>query len=171
MVEKSIKRIKKVLKGILGIQNRNPRPSVIRRDVTTINVDSNFQLLVYWKVLPIGKGPAIILKVLNKEFMKFDCFGKDKGHYHISPKYNFRIFFIENTRKSQIKRSINELKTNTQNYLKHHPDQRFNQLVLSTSAFYDSLDRAEQQLIAFVETIVEFQEPSIKVQPNHPQAL
>lgn len=103
--------------------------------------------------------------------MKFDCFGKDKGHYHISPKYNFRIFFIENTRKSQIKRSINELKTNTQNYLKHHPDQRFNQLVLSTSAFYDSLDRAEQQLIAFVETIVEFQEPSIKVQPNHPQAL
>lgn len=112
---------------------------------------------MYWKVLPIGKGPAIILKVLGQEFMKFDCFGKDKGHYHISPKYNFRIFFTENTRKSQIKRSIDELKTSTQNYLKQHPDTRINQLVLNTSAFYDSLGRAEQQLNIFEETVKGFQ--------------
>jgi len=55
----------------------------IRRDVEWIGVQPDVDLEVYWKILPIGKGPAISLYAFGFEILKFDCFGARGGHFHL----------------------------------------------------------------------------------------
>ena len=59
-------------------------PPKLRKDLLNIKVIEDVYFQVYWKVLEHGKGPAVILYVNRKEVLKFDCFGKDKGHFHIA---------------------------------------------------------------------------------------
>ncbi len=47
----------------------------IRRDVEWLRVQPDVNLKVYWKVLPIGKGPAISLYAFGFQILRFDCFG------------------------------------------------------------------------------------------------
>jgi len=38
-------------------------------DVEEIPVCDNLSFLVYWKILAIGKGPAVVLKAFDKEIL------------------------------------------------------------------------------------------------------
>src|SRR6266852_5590791 len=58
-------------------------PGEIRRDVEWIRVQPDVSLKVYWKVLPIGKGPAISLYIFEFQILRFDCFGATDGHFHL----------------------------------------------------------------------------------------
>ena len=74
----------------------------IRKDLRNYRVQDNVYIAVFWKVLGIGKGPALSLYVKDREVLKFDCFGKDKGHYHAQTLIaedteEHRIFFREPT--------------------------------------------------------------------------
>jgi hypothetical protein len=57
----------------------------VRKDVEIISIQLNLELVVYWKVLRIGKGPVVTLRAYGNEVLKFDCFRKDDGHYHVAP--------------------------------------------------------------------------------------
>ena len=59
----------------------------VRKDVEIIPIQPNLELVVYWKVLQVGRGPALILQAYGKEVLKFDCFGRDDGHFHVAPNY------------------------------------------------------------------------------------
>ena len=124
-----------------------PRPLPIKRnDLKTFEIEENLNLLVYWKSLEIGIGPAVILMAFDQEILKFDCFGKGKGHYHIAPHYDFRIYFVEETVTDQITRSITELRLNGLRYLKNQKDPRFKSFTLDESNYSLKLDQAEQML-------------------------
>ncbi len=111
---------------------RSPSPSERKlNDVVIYPVQDHAYIAVYWKDLPIGKGPAISLYVYNKEVFRFDCFGEGRGHYHtnltqpsLAPSEDGRFYMSERTIKDQIERSIFELQTNTLNHLRKNFDPR-----------------------------------------------
>src|SRR5438552_16915510 len=107
----------------------------IRRDVEWIHVQPDVDLEVYWKVLPIGKGPAISLYAFGFQILKFDCFGATDGHFHLflvcpSPTSEDRIWLPEPNATAQVERAIFELKRNAPDYLQRHADERVRRLHL-----------------------------------------
>lgn len=105
--------LKKLLK-LLPLKRNNIR-NRIRKDIRNFRVNEDIRLCVYWKVLKIGRGPAVTVNVKGKEIAKYDCFGKEKGHYHLAPDYGRRIYFKEQTAAEQIERTYLEI---TNNFMK-----------------------------------------------------
>ena len=90
----------------------------IRKDVVKMDIQENAYFLVYHKDLDIGFGSTVGLYLYNTEYLKFDCFGEDKGHYHLfNKKTDVRIYFTEKTVLEQINKAKHELTNNIQTYL------------------------------------------------------
>ena len=90
--------------------------SIVRKNIRKIKLKSNCYLLVFHKSLDKGCGSAVSLYIHDIEFLKFDCFGHEKGHYHVfSP--NKIYYFKEKTCSKQIKKTTFELTHNLQHYL------------------------------------------------------
>lgn len=134
-------------------------PSVLipveRMDLKEIAICENLSLLVYWKILDIGKGPAVILKAFDKEILKFDCLGEKNAHYHIAPNFNLRIFFLEKTVKDQVNRSVAELKINGLKYLRLQKDLKIRAIQPNLTQYSSAIDSAEKVLIHFYQTVKE----------------
>ena len=113
-------------KGLLGRLAKNYQARYpARKDVSRYKVQQGVYFDVFWKVLSIGKGPAVSLFVYGDEVLKFDCFGRDKGHCHIAfytpgRTTESRLYFSEKTVDEQIERTIFELRTNLCYYLQRH---------------------------------------------------
>ena len=80
----------------------------IRKDVVKLNIQQNAYFLVYHKNIDIGFGLTVALYIYEKEFLKFDCFGSNDGHYHILNTEE-RLYFKEQTVYEQIAKAIYEL--------------------------------------------------------------
>jgi hypothetical protein len=127
-------------------------------DLREIHICSDLSLLVYWKVLEIGKGPAVILKAFDKEVLKFDCFGGKSGHFHIAPNYEFRIYFCEQTIPEQINRTLAELKINGLSYLKMQAEPEIRTLNPDPDNYFQAIEEAGKLLTHFYETVPEIRE-------------
>lgn len=130
---------------------------VKRMDLKELAICDNLSFLVYWKILEIGKGPAVILKAFDKEILKFDCFGEKDGHYHIAPNYDFRIYFLEKTVSDQVKRTVAELKINGLKYLSLQKDPKIRALRPSFAQYNSTIDSVEKLLTHFHLTVKEIQ--------------
>lgn len=130
---------------------------VMRRDLKEIAICENLSFLVYWKILKIGKGPAVILRAFDKEILKFDCFGEKDGHYHIAPYYDFRIYFCENSVEEQIRRTIQELQINGLRYLKQQAEPKIRALKPVSSDYITATKEVEKLLRYFSQNIKEIQ--------------
>jgi hypothetical protein len=85
--------------------------STIRKDIYKIDIQKNLYFLVYHKTLTIGFGPSVSIYINNYEFLKFDCFGENKGHYHIyDNNTNEEIYFTEKTCEEQINKTSELIK-------------------------------------------------------------
>ena len=122
----------------------------LRKDVVKIDIQENAYVLVYHKFLDIGSGSSIGLYLYNKEYLKFDCFGKNKGHYHINNKKNDdRIYFTEQTAKEQIEKTINELTTNINSYLVMSSNIKIKEFVFDDNLLKSKLTEAKQILMGY----------------------
>jgi len=106
-------------------------PSHDHRDVAFVQVTPEIVFETYWKDVEAGKGPALVVWCDYRKVLKFDCFGKGRGHYHISvPVFSKRteefdrIFLPEETIEAQIERVVFELRTNLFYYLARAPHRR-----------------------------------------------
>lgn len=131
----------------LGLLKTVKKSLVDHKDEVIFKVQEDVIFQVYWKSLSIGTGPAVILKVFNEEILKFDCFGKEKGHYHIAPHYHFRIYFIEETVEEQIHRTIKELEMNGLRYLKMQKDPKIKALNINTPSYIENLKLVNKTLL------------------------
>lgn len=150
--------LKKILTKLfikLGIRDQR---NLIRQDVETIPVQPNVNLIVYWKVLQVGKGPALILKAHGKEVLKFDCFGRGDGHYHVAPNYAERIFFEEQTASAQIERTSKELKEKAQFYLENQKEENIRIIKIDQEKLIHAIDLAKSKMIYFLKVIPELEE-------------
>jgi alpha-ketoglutarate-dependent taurine dioxygenase len=73
-----------------------------------------------------GKGPAAGVLAAGEEVLRFDCFGPNRGHYHVYPKRQYPgapgpIYFTEDSIEAQIDLSVREILENTQRYLRSGP--------------------------------------------------
>ena len=118
----------------------------LRRDVEVVDVGSGVEFVVYWKVLEVGIGPAIVVQTADVELMKFDCFGGTAGHFHIAPAYDTRLAFVEDTVDEQITRTGLELRRNLGRYLAADPRRSINRISLDPRRLDTAADRAEELL-------------------------
>lgn len=145
--------LKQVIKKILVPLGFLDQKKTIRKDVEIIPIQKDLELVVYWKVLEIGKGPALILRAHKKEILKFDCFGKDDGHFHAAPNYGKRIFFDEQSAMAQIDRTTSELKKNAQSHLKNQKETEIYKMEIDQEKFIDAVEDARNKMIYFLEKI------------------
>uniref|UniRef100_A0A6C0IJD8 DUF7700 domain-containing protein n=1 Tax=viral metagenome TaxID=1070528 RepID=A0A6C0IJD8_9ZZZZ len=83
----------------------------MRQDIYKVHIQDNLYFLVFHKKLIKGFGSAVSLYINNYEFLKFDCFGENKGHYHFyDNNTNDEIFFNEKTCEEQINRTCDLMK-------------------------------------------------------------
>ena len=148
-----LRKVKRKVLNQPSIKSNSHPP--IRRDLERIQIVPNLALLVYWKELKIGKGPAAVLEAFGSEIMKFDCFGKDKGHFHVKPHYDFRIFFVEETIEEQILRSRKEILTNFKRYLSMQSEDNIRHFVVSQEALETSTLTMEKKMKFFAHHIPE----------------
>lgn len=150
--------LKKILVKLRILDRQSNHKESIRKDVEVIPVQPNLEFVVYWKVLEVGKGPALILKAYGKEILKFDCFGKNDGHFHAAPDYGKRIFFEEQTASAQIEQTESELKANAQFYLESQEEVRIRKIKIDQENFKTAIDVAKKKLNHFLQTIPELEE-------------
>lgn len=143
--------------GILPKPIKSQKNPIIRRDVSIIPIQPNMHFEVYWKVLDIGKGPAVILYAYNKEIVKFDFFGDGDGHYHIRPYASLRIYFIEKNAKDQLQRAIHELLLNAQKYLKNQPEEIIQDLKINRNRFSIAIEEMEKEILYILKNVEDVQ--------------
>jgi diadenosine tetraphosphatase ApaH/serine/threonine PP2A family protein phosphatase len=135
-------------------------PGETRRDVEWIRVQPDVALKVYWKVLPIGKGPAISLYAFEFQILRFDCFGATDGHFHLllgwpSPTSEDRIWLPEPNATAQVERTMFELKKNVTYYLQRHNDERVRRLRLEPETWSAACIRARDRMLHFLCSVPE----------------
>ncbi len=135
-------------------------PGEMRRDVEWIRVQPDVNLKVYWKVLPIGKGPAVSLYAFEFQILRFDCFGANDGHFHLllgwpSPASEDRIWLPEPNATAQVERTMFELTKNVTYYLERHNDERVRRLQLEPQAWSAACTHAREKMLYFLCTVPE----------------
>lgn len=98
------------------------------RDPVFLTLTPQVVFETYWKDVEAGRGPALIVWFDYRKILKFDCFGKGRGHYHValparrqrSREFD-RIHLPEETIATQLERVAFELQMNLRYYLRHCP--------------------------------------------------
>ncbi|MEM7633058.1 MAG: hypothetical protein AAF299_00760 [Pseudomonadota bacterium] len=147
-------------------QHAEPVPTEkkrVWRDTEIYLIQDDVELIVFWKVLPIGKGPALVLRIFGQDVLRFDCFGKDRGHFHTKTKLwatgdERRIFFRETTAADQVDRAIFELSKNLGYYLKINPDPDIRQISIKRASLETNLQLARARMLDFLSTVPELQD-------------
>lgn len=118
--------------------------------------------MYFGKYFPLVK-VLLSLFCFDDEVLKFDCFGKDKGHYHTNlycpyqPKEN-RFYFSEKTVEEQINRTIFELTKNLSYYLQRHPKRRIRAIKIDRVALESVCIKARDKMFEYLLLVPEFEE-------------
>ncbi|WP_290480459.1 MULTISPECIES: hypothetical protein [unclassified Hyphomonas] len=136
-----------------------------RRDLKIFSISPDAELHVFWKVLPIGRGPAFSLFIHEDEVLRFDCFGEDEGHYHAHFERGWsaaqtRLYFFEASESEQIDRVEFELLNNLDYYLQRHPWARIRAVRLDRGQLETACAAAGEQARAFLRSIPELAVPA-----------
>ena len=140
---------------------KNSKPyENIRKDIVDIIIQDGVFLEVYWKILEIGKGPAVTLVVYDYEILRFDCFGKEKGHYHImlreyENKSEQRIYFPEKTVEEQIDRTVFEITGNLYYYIHRNPIRKVRNMKISEDRLWEAARQAKIKMYEYYKNVPE----------------
>jgi hypothetical protein len=131
-----------------------------RRDRVRYEIGDAAYFEVFWKVLDIGRGPAVSLFIRDTEVMKFDCFGKGRGHVHIELRTGLlkalahhRLHLGEKTVEEQIERTIFELRMNLPYYLERHGDARIRAFQPTAERLHEVTARVRETMLTYAETV------------------
>lgn len=142
----------------LGRHKPAPKPG-LRKDVVELPIAQDLQLIVYWKVLPHGRGPAMILDAPWAELAKFDCFGPSRGHFHFQPDYNQKHGFSSSTAEEQILEAGEILHARFPEFLASH---RYTARIQLTDSLQDQLakaiEKAQDLMRDYLHKVAELEE-------------
>ena len=127
-----------------------------RNDIYKVTIQDNLYFLVFHKNLPIGFGSALSLYINNFEFLKFDCFGENKGHYHIyNNKINEPIYFTEKTPEEQINKTF-ELINNINLFLNKSNCINIQNFKIDMDTFLNNLDHIKNKMLEYERNFYSF---------------
>jgi hypothetical protein len=137
-------------------------PPALRKDVEVFKVQEHVYFQVYWKVIGSGKGPATILYLFDIETLKFDIYGKDKGHYHANPNNPHAgdvdiLWLPELDAAAQIQRVMFELRRNVYYYLQRNVDERIRELRIDSAKWDAALEKVEARIFELLATVPELE--------------
>ena len=145
--------------------------SRVRKDVLRYEIQPNAHVDVFWKVLPIGRGPAVSLFVHGEEVLKFDCFGAGRGHYHVNERQWSRrvrgvvqrLYLPEPTVEAQIERTLFELTANLPVYLRQNDDPRIRAFSIDRERWQEAAQRMKATMLEHMRKVppASEQQPSI----------
>jgi hypothetical protein len=110
-------------------------------------------LEVFWKDVAMGSGPGLSLVIRDEEVLRFDCLGAGGGHFHIEPERGisgssqYRLRFPERTIEEQVERTIFELRTNLDTYLRHNRNPSVRRATLNPGALNQAIDKARSEML------------------------
>jgi len=114
---------------------RRQRRSTVRQGVVTVPVRHALDVDVYWKELPIGRGPAAAVYAYGQEVARFDCFGAGRGHYHVfrgdfgNPDTG-RVYFDQQQIESQIESTLDLICRQVPGILHKHVDPKIRSITV-----------------------------------------
>lgn len=133
-------------------------------DFGHFQVQDGLDIYTGWKVVNLGKGPAMTLELNGQEYMRFDCLGKDKGHFHVrlsrpklepgQPAIN-RLFFFEKSVRAQVGRSVFEIRKNLGYYLQRHPDAAVRVMNVDRPSLVSACRSAREKMLEYLDTVPE----------------
>ena len=157
----------KFFQKILAFFNRSennyygPRKNVVRYEI-----QDGVWLEVYWKVLEIGRGPGVSFYAFGEEVLRFDCFGENRGHFHVNLKQpskidgaQNRLYFYEKSVENQINRTAFELAQNLLYYLQRNRHSKIRNLRLDTEKLKTVILKTSDQMLRYSSTISELKYP------------
>ena len=111
----------------------------IRHERVTHKVAEGVMLELYTRDDKGGRGPCASVSVFGEEFIRFDCFGDNEGHYHVyhvdvhaEKSYrSFRLNYPVASRVDHMMRSAVEVRLNLMAWLSTHGDVKVRDLVLT----------------------------------------
>ena len=126
------------------------------RDPVFLSVTPDVVFEIYWKDVEAGKGPALIVWCRFRKILKFDCFGKGRGHYHVALPAGLqrsrefdRIHLPEDTVEGQIERVAFELRMNLRYYLEHCPYRTGRRARVGQDDLLAAIDEARSLMIRY----------------------
>ena len=126
---------------------------MIRKDSYKINIQYGLYLLVFHKTIDIGFGSAVSVYINNFEYLKFDCFGFEKGHYHIYDNVNNEIiYFSEKTCEEQINRIVFELTNNINLYLQKSNKKSIKNFIINMVSLLNKIDEMKNKMLEYEST-------------------
>jgi hypothetical protein len=126
---------------------------MIRKDIYKVDIQDNLYFLVFHKTFNGGYGSAVSLYVNDYEFLKFDCFGENKGHYHIyDKKKNEIIYFTEKTSNEQINRTSYELINNINEFLKKSTRKDIQKFTIDMDKFLNKINDITNKMLEYEYT-------------------
>jgi len=120
----------------------------MRKDIYKVHIQDNLYFLVFHKTLIKGFGSAVSLYINDYEYLKFDCFGENKGHYHIYNKINEEIYFTEKTCEEQINKTCNLL-TNINVFLAKSNRKDIKYLKIDMDNFINKIDIIMNKMLEY----------------------
>ena len=130
----------------------------IRNDVVDFEIDEDAGLEVYWKIIKVAEGPALIFHALGYEVLRFDTCINGQAHFHTQlveceQKSESRLFLPEETVEKQIDRIIFELENNLYYWLQRHPDRQIRSLRFNQARFKAATGKAKKKMLEFAEKL------------------
>ena len=157
------KPVKKSRRVDLPYEERFPA----RYDTAFFDIGDGLTLAVYWKDLPLGRGPAFSIHAGASEPLKFDCFGKDLGHFHteapsVGPQREGRIWLPEPTRHEQVDRALFEIEKNAVYYISRSPWLAGQDLRPDPEKLSEACDKARRLAYRFIDMLPDAEDPPVK---------
>jgi len=122
---------------------------MIRKDIYMIDITDNIYFLVFHKILPKRFGSAVSLYINNYEFLKFDCFGENNGHYHIyDTKGNEEMYFTEKTSEEQIQKTC-EFLTNINFFLQKSNKRDIKNITIDMNTFIPKINEVKAKMLEY----------------------
>jgi len=121
----------------------------MRKNIYKVDIQDNLYFLVFHKTLQKGFGSSVSLCINNYEFLKFDCFGENKGHYHIyDGKKNEEIYFNEKTCEEQINHSCDLIK-NINQFLNKSSRIDIKNFVIDINKINEKIDTIKNKMLEY----------------------
>ncbi len=135
-------------------------PPALRKRVTRFMIQEHVYLQAYWKAFGQGKGPAAILYLFGIETLKFDLYGRGKGHYHVNPNNPETgganiVWMPEPDAAAQVERTLFELDRNLYFYLQRNVDARIRDLAINRDRLVEGLAWLKTQFDDMLENVPE----------------
>lgn len=133
-----------------------------RLDCCVHEVQPDVCVVSFWLNKPKALGPGASLYCHDLEVLRFDCFGAELGHFHLTPLSMWqatekRIRFPELTVQAQIDRTAFELTHNVDYYMQLNPRPRVRKLKIDKDRMIAACREASEKMRSHLMTKPELQ--------------